>query len=148
VTLYQYAQDALTILKQSIQLYQEGCTVFYRVAALQLRLLLCDTTRRHGKITDIALISQLIPDLTLPPIGPDGKPDHHNPILSIPEWLAQELPTNPPINTRQLIRRVCDQDGGAHVDPKPVAGLSNIDAPETWIIRLGKVVTEALEKRL
>lgn len=138
----------MTILNHCIQLYQEGCTEFYRVAALQLRLLLCDTTRRHGRITNIALIPKLLPELTLPPIGIDGEPDHQIPPISLPDWLALELPTEETITIRQLIRRVCDQDGGAHVDPKPVAGLSNIDTPETWIIRIGMIITDVLEKRL
>ncbi|MCJ7625360.1 MAG: hypothetical protein MUO76_17825 [Anaerolineaceae bacterium] len=146
--LYKYAENAITILKHCIQLYQDGCMPFYRVAALQLRMLLCDTTRRHAKIINIALIPRLIPDLTLPPIGVDGEPDHKILPISLPEWLTQELPAETPMTIRELIRRVCDQDGGAHVDPKPVAGLSNLEAYETWIIRIGIIISDVLENHL
>jgi len=46
-----YARDAIQILEHSRALYAQGQVYFYRVAAVQLRLLLCDTVRRHGKMT-------------------------------------------------------------------------------------------------
>ena len=135
-TLLAYARDSLEILGYSLQLCRQGRRPFYRVAALQLRLLLCDTTRQHDQVVDIAVLPQLFPNLELPAMSPGGKR------LPLKDWLAQPVPgqSDQPLTIRQLIRRVCDQDGGAHVDFKPEAGLESLDAAE-WIQTIGEIVT-------
>ena len=102
---------------------------------MQLRLLLCDTTRRHNQVIDIAVLPQLIPNLELPELGPGRKK------LPLKDWLAQPVPAQPDqaLTIRQLIRRVCDQDGGAHVDIKPEAGLVGLN-PAEWIQKIGEIV--------
>jgi len=134
-TLLAYARDSLEILKDSLQLCRQGRRPFYRVAALQLRLLLCDTTRRHDQVVDIAILPRVIPNLEFPSVG-QGEMQ-----LPLKEWLAQPLPVQPDqrLTIRQLIRRVCDQDGGAHVDFKPEAGLEGLDAAK-WIQIIGEIV--------
>ena len=137
--LLAYGRDALNILQLSLQLVQQGRRPFYRVAALQLRLLLCDTTRRHGQVIDIAVLPRLLPNLELPAVIPDEKP------LRLKEWLAQPIPgqADQTLTVRQLIRRVCDQDGGAHVDYKPEAGLKGLD-PAGWIQIIGEIVVNSI----
>jgi hypothetical protein len=125
--LIAYARDALQILVTSLDLSRRGRPEFYRVAALQLRLLLCDTTRRHGEVVNVSLLPRLLPQLLLAPLGADGAFDTRAKPLPLDIWLEQPLPA--PITLlaaaapggltiRQLIRWVCDQDGGAHVDPR------------------------------
>ena len=46
IDLFGYGYDARRILATSLELIEQGRPEFYRVAALELRLLLCDTTRR------------------------------------------------------------------------------------------------------
>jgi len=137
-----YLIDALDILKTAVKLFHEGKKGQYRVAALQLRLLLCDTTRRHGEIVDISLLPRLYPDLKLPALSPDGKPLENSTELPLILWLEQMLatPNGPSISVRRLIRKVCDQDGGAHVDIKPHAGFSDFRNFREWIISIAKVV--------
>ena len=135
-TLLAYTRASLEILKRSLQFYKQGQRPFYRVAALQLRLLLCDTTRRHNQVVDIAILPQLILNLDLPAVGASGDR------LPLKDWLAQPIPGQPDqtFTVRQLIRRVCDQDGGAHVDFRPETGLERLDAAE-WILQIGEIVT-------
>ena len=135
--LLAYARDSLEILRYSLVLVAQGQRPFYRVAALQLRLLLCDTTRRHNQVIDIALLPQLIPNLDLPAISPGEKR------LLLVDWLAQPIPGQP-LSVRQFIRRICDQDGGAHVDFKPEAGLDGLEAVE-WIQKIGEIVLNNVE---
>jgi hypothetical protein len=140
--LLAYAQDSLEILRHSLQLVRQGRRPFYRTAAVQLRLLLCDTTRRHNQIVDIAVLPQLIPDLDLAALGSGGKR------LLLKDWLAQPIPGQPDqaLTVRQLIRRVCDQDGGAHVDFKPEAGLDGLD-PAEWIQTIGEIVVRSIDNK-
>ena len=138
--LIAYAQDSLEILRYSLLLVGQGQRPFYRVAAVQLRLLLCDTTRRHNQVIDIAVLPQLIPNLDLPAIGPKEKR------LLLDDWLAQPIPGQA-LSVRQLIRRVCDQDGGAHVDFKPEAGLDGLE-PAEWIHKIGEIVLNSVENSL
>lgn len=135
-----YAQDALEILAQSQELYRQGQKYFYRVTAVQLRLLLCDTVRRHEKIIPVALAVRLWPELRLPALVLDPTGLKH---LSTEEWLAQELPESG-LTVRQFIRRVCDQDGGAHVDTRKYARLPDGFPTGEWIIRLGEIVMAEL----
>lgn len=146
-SLQTYARDSLEILRQSVDLYQQGHIEFYRIAALQLRLLLCDTTRRHNQIVDISLLPRLTPGLKLSPIEMQsiGTPDL--PLLTLQEWLSQPLPleTNPPVTIRQLIRQVCDQDGGAHVDMKPDTGLAQLNQRAHWIMNIARGVVSGFD---
>jgi len=48
--LRQYTLDAASILRHSVLLIERGEQSFYRVAAAQLRILLCDTTFRHNQV--------------------------------------------------------------------------------------------------
>lgn len=127
-----YGRDVLQILLTSLDLSRRGRPEFYRVAALQLRLLLCDTTRRHGEVVNVSLLPRLLPDLRLAPLEPDGTFNRLASALPLDAWLDQPIPTfmisgtaAPPaadspggLTIRYLIRWVCDQDGGAHVDPR------------------------------
>ncbi len=135
-----YARDSLEILKHSLLLVRQGQRPFYRVAAVQLRLLLCDTTRRHNQVVDIAVLPQILPDLELAAIAPGEKR------LRLSDWLVQPIPgqADQALTVRQLIRRVCDQDGGAHVDFKPEGGLDGFD-PAEWIQTIGEIVVNAIE---
>jgi hypothetical protein len=143
-----YGQDALKILNTSLNLIDNRQPEFYRVAALQLRLLLCDTTRRHAQMVDISLAKRLWPDLRLHPLNALGHFDANLPPLLLDDWLMQVLPgdASRSITLRQLIRRVCDQDGGAHVDLKPRAGLHRIADVSAWIYKIAAEVISALEK--
>lgn len=139
-----YLRDSVAVLRRSLDLARSGEPWFYRVAALQLRLLLCDTTHRHNDVVAIALVPRLFPDFHLPsPLDPAQ-------VLPLAEWLEisllseQVLPAGQALTIRQLIRRVCDQDGGAHVDPRPNAGLPKKWASD-WILRLSELVLAELE---
>lgn len=143
-----YTRAALAILRQSIQLAEQGQPFFYRVAALQLRLLLCDRTRRHERIVDISLLPRVLPQVRFHVLGDDGLFDRTAAPLALADWLEQPLPPSRVITIRQLIRRVCDQDGGAHVDPKPFAGLGALPDHSAWILRIGRYVLEELEAQL
>lgn len=142
-TLTEYAADCLAILRASLEQVAGGNPPFYRVAAVQLRLLLCDTTRRHDRVVETSLLPQVRPDLRLPPLGADGAFHPELPPLPLADWLAQPLPGGK-LTLRQLIRRVCDTDGGAHVDPRRRAGLAGVSDPAGWIVRIGRVVADAI----
>lgn len=146
--LKSYLFDSLAILRSSLVLSAGEQPAFYRVAALQLRLLLCDTTRRHGQRVDIALVPRVWPDFQLHPLGVAGI-DLSLPPVALSTWLEQYLSISARrITIRQLIRRVCDQDGGAHVDPKLREGLPVSDDAREWILRLGGYVVPMIEARL
>jgi len=133
-----YARDALAILRESLQLCREGRPEFYRVAAVQLRLLLCDTTRRHNRTVDISLLPRLVSGLRLPALPAQDAPGQAAP-LALKDWLAQPLDPGQAgsLSVRDLIRRVCDQDGGAHVDLRQGFGIAD---PAGWILVLGDIV--------
>lgn len=112
-----YAADALRILERSLGMVEAGETAFYRVAALQLRLLLCDSTRLHNQMIDTALLPRIAPGLRLPALDPHGQA--LDGFLPLEAWLEQELVVGAGrMTVRRLIRAVCDQDGGAHVDTR------------------------------
>ena len=144
--LQSYLRDSLSILARSVNLARGEMPAFYRVAAVQLRLLLCDTTRRHGDIVNISLLPRLVPRVALHPLGERGF-DHARAPIPLAEWLEQALPlveTNDhgeqePLTVRRLIRRVCEQDGGAHVDPRPAVGLPEGEYRE-WVLRIAEEV--------
>ncbi len=142
-----YARDALKILETSLELVSQGRPEFYRVAALQLRLLLCDTTRRHNRVVDISLARRLWPELRLNALNAQGVFDPSLDLLPLSDWLAQRLPpaAAPGITLRGLIRRICDQEGGAHVDLKPQAGLQGVPDAPGWVCKAGTEALRAIE---
>jgi hypothetical protein len=166
-----YGRDVLQILLTSLDLSRRGRPEFYRVAALQLRLLLCDSTRRHGEIVNVSLLPRLLPDLRLAPLEPDGTFNRLRPPLPLDAWLDQPMPalmiSSPAaagsavsgspggLTIRYLIRWVCDQDGGAHVDPRRLrfegaAPLSGRPGPNyaAVILCIAEYVASVLEIRL
>jgi hypothetical protein len=120
--LMEYARDAVDRLDRSTRQYALGERTSYRVVAVQLRMLLCDTTRRHGQIVDISLAERLWPDLALHPLAATQAKlcfDRHAARLARLAWLEQNFmpPGGQAMTLRDAIRLVCDRDGGAHVDP-------------------------------
>lgn len=109
-----YLQDSLSILAESTRLAREGSPAFYRVVAVELRLLLCDSTRVHKEWMDISLVSQLYPKLKW---STEGWGEGTSKFVKIPDWLELPAMTDDPQHRtiRKLIRQVCDLDGGAHV---------------------------------
>lgn len=148
IDLFGYGYDARRILATSLELIEQGRPEFYRVAALELRLLLCDTTRRHNRTVDISLARRVWPDLRLYRINEQGEFDARLEPLALDAWLALPIPLSPggTIALRELVRRVCDQDGGAHVDPKARAGLQGVEDVPGWICKIGAEARRALEK--
>ena len=134
-----YANDSVKILVTSLELVEQGRLEFYRVAALQLRLLLCDTTRRHNQIEDISLAKRIWPHLHLHPLNLEGFFDSDLDPIPLSDWLAQRLPlpSGEALTLRGLIRRVCDQEGGAHVDLKPAPGLPAQPDVIEWVCKAG-----------
>jgi hypothetical protein len=146
--LAQYTLDAVNILDHSIQLYDSGHDSFYRVAATQLRILLCDTTFRHDHHEDIAIMPILFPDLKLLRLSEDCRPLLSEPKIDLQTWLDSQADPDSSLTIRQLIRRVCDIDGGAHVDIKPQAGISNQETARLWIIGIGKYISPLISQEL
>jgi hypothetical protein len=142
--LHQYMRDALTILDHSIILFDAGQECFYRVAAVQLRLLLCDTNVRHGKLEEIALVPLLFPELMLLPIDPTGALRFDRLSVDLKTWLNLPVVSGSNLTIRQLIRRVCDSDGGAHVDIKPLAGLPGMGDLHQWVINISRYISPLL----
>ncbi len=117
-----YAAGSLRILAASLRRFEQGARENYRVVAVQLRLLLCDTNRIHERLVDVSLIPRLLPDCRLRPlqISPRVRVDPSAEPVPLQTWLAGTvpLPGGAEITLRELIRIVCEQDGGAHVDPR------------------------------
>ena len=142
--LYQdHTRAALRILRRSLELARGPEPDFYRVAALQLRLLLCDTTRQHERVMDVSLVPRLWPDLLWPALDADGKFSAAPPVLSLPAWLEQPLP-RVDLTIRQLIRRVCDQDGGAHVDLRHQVVPLDLQSARESILQIASLVLDRL----
>lgn len=146
-TLSAYLRDSLSILSACRAHRNSPDYPAYRVAAVQLRLLLCDTTRIHNRVVEISLCARLYPDLRLPP--PQREiPGFRlaDPPLERPAWLKEVvcLSDGSRLSLREIIRLVCDRDGGAHVDP-PAGGLP--PALPDWILAMAACV-EAEIKRL
>jgi hypothetical protein len=137
--LLDYAQDSALILHEALQQIDFCHFHFYRVAAVQLRLLLCDTARLHDKAISTALAARLWPDLRLRPLS------RENPeLFGLNEWLNQKMP-DCDLSIRQFIRRVCDQDGGVHVDIRKTNQLPALKQNVNWIFNLSCIVLEALD---
>lgn len=139
-TLYlDYTRSALRILQRSLELARGAEPDFYRVAAVQLRLLLCDTTRQHERVVETALLPRLFPSMLLPALDDAGRPQSGQAGLPIPAWLEQTVP-GLGISLRALIRRVCDQDGGAHVDLRDSPPLADSTLARAVLMAIGDVV--------
>jgi hypothetical protein len=139
--LKQYTLDALSILEHSVWLYEQGHHSFYRVAATQLRILLCDTTFRHDHQQDISIIPILVPGLRLHIFS---ETQSITPEVDLQTWLDSPAGMQTDLSVRQLIRRICDIDGGAHVDIKPLAGLPVNADTRQWIIQISKYLLPIL----
>lgn len=137
--LLSYTRDAALILQQAIRLYHAGQTCFYRVAAVELRLLVCDTTRLHGQLVSLALVKRLWPETRLRALGSQAAGAG----LALEDWLEQKLPPGD-MTVRQFIRVVCDQDGGAHVDSRRHSTLPEQCPTGEWIIQLSEIVLETV----
>ncbi len=134
-----YARDAVSILQQALRHTVEGQACFYRVAAVELRLLLCDTTRRHDQVVSLALVKRLKLEISFQSLDPasiDLK-------LDLEDWLEQKMPEEG-LTVRQFIRAVCDQDGGAHVDLRQPTRLPEWNTTAARIIQLSEVTLTAL----
>ena len=140
-----YAQDAMTILRVSLSLARASLPVFYRVAAVQLRLLLCDTVRQHGRFVNTALLPQIIPGLELFPLDTTGVVDRNRSPISLPFWLEQPLAVDGNVSIRTFIRRVCDRHGGAHVDLRDAVLPEDIEDERHWIILLGDALSSQID---
>jgi hypothetical protein len=146
--LAQYTQDALNILDHSLRLFDEGHKSFYRVAATQLRILLCDTNFRHGKQEDIAVVPVLAPSIKLHLLDEDAFPRLDSEPVDLQTWLNSPAGSGSDLTIRQLIRRVCDVDGGAHIDLKPQAGIRDQENARQWIIKIGKYISPRISEAL
>jgi len=146
--LAQYTKDAVNILDHSLQLFEEGHESFYRVVAAQLRILLCDTNFRHNQQEDIAVLPILAPDLQLHRLDENAQPIMDENTVDLQTWLDSPAGTKTRLTVRQLIRRVCDVDGGAHVDIKPLAGIPDQEIARQWIINIGKYISPLISEAL
>lgn len=146
--LKQYTLDAVSILERSLDLCKNGHPSFYRVAAVQMRILLCDTTYRHDRQEDIAIVPILFPQLKLHRLDANYRPRLDEPAVDLVPWLDSVANPADNMTLRQLIRRVCDVDGGAHVDIKPQAGISDQETARLWIISIGEYLVPLLDQVL
>lgn len=145
-----YLDDTLTILRASLKLAQRGEQVFYRVVALQLRILLCDSARLHNRPLELALLPRLRPHLMLHPLTADGTFDPCAPLIPLQEWLNQVVPLKAtrPHTIRQLIRQVCDRDGGAHVDVRAPLSPEAQEERVEWILRMGEYLSSLFPEEI
>lgn len=128
----EYLKSSLEIIRMNIDAYRAGCLPCYRVLAVELRLLLCDRKREHNQWKDIAPAARLFPHLTwhTPIIANTDRPDHlfiaDGPELSLAEWLASPIYESGGrrLNIRDLIKIICEKDGGAHADPAGIPWTS------------------------
>ena len=143
--LRQYVRDSLEILGTSLDFARDRQPIFYRVVAVQLRLLLCDTTRLHGRMVDTSLLPAVWPGIKLmPPLGMKAS-DFPGVPIDLPDWLGLEIPILVKPTIRRLICKVCDQDGGVHVDRRVnIAEHDPVEA-RAWIVRIGETVLEQIK---
>lgn len=146
--LKQYTLDAVSILERSLELCKTGHPSFYRVAAVQMRILLCDTTFRHDHQEDIAILPILFPELMLHRLDANYRPRMDEPKIDLLTWLNSIADPKSNLTLRQIIRRVCDVDGGAHVDLKSQAGISDQETARLWIIAIGEYLVPLLDEVL
>lgn len=127
-------------------LAHSGQPAFYRVAAAQLRLLLCDTTLRHNRTMEISLARRLLPGLALHPFS-GGVFERRLPRLSLEDWLAQPAlrEGETAVTIRQVIREVCDREGGVHVDLRAHPSLEVLEQHRLLILCIGDYVLGELD---
>jgi hypothetical protein len=156
-----YTRDALQLLAGCIESFQLGSRASYRVAAVELRLLLCDTNRIHERLVDISLLPRAYPEIKFHPLrsAPPAQEgylvgfDRTREPVPLADWLSQSLtiPHGGKITLRELIRTICEQDGGAHVDPRFHSPLLGWEGRVEATIAIGKYVVEQageyIEKR-
>ena len=149
VDLADYARGSLNLIARSLSEIEKGYPEFYRVIALQLRLLLCDSTRRHNQTVDISLVPQVLPELKFHPLNSIGEFDHDLPPMTLEEWLAQPLPikATSPVTIRTLIRHVCAAILVTHLADQRAAMLFIPEAAR-WVVHIGRYVMERLETGL
>ena len=101
-------------------------------------------------MVDISLAPRLWPELRLHPLNEQGIFDPAMQPVPLDRWLMQPVPpgTGGTLTLRKLIRRVCDQQGGAHVDLKSRTGLQDVPDVPSWIRKAGLEVQAALAERL
>ncbi len=141
-----YLAESLTILRTSLELARQGQWFFYRVAALQLRILLCDSARLHNQPLELGLLPRLRPHLELHSLNKDGTFNLSAPPISLQDWLNQSLllKSGSPLTIRRLIREVCDHDGGAHVDVRTPLPPEVRQEQAEWIFRIGEYIVSVL----
>lgn len=139
---------------------------FYTVIAAQLRLLLCDTSKRGNQIIDNSLILKVFDNPKFPPLSNDyqeidvedskGKFINRNNVfdkqaepIELNTWLEQRLysiDNDAAITIFDVIKFYANKNGGAHVDSQ-VTGreLFAIMMAENYLNDIAKCVMEQLE---
>jgi len=88
--------------------------------------------------------SAVIPELMLLPVDPTGAPQSDRLPVDLKTWLNLPVVSGSDLTIRQLIRHVCDSDGGAHVDIKPLADLPGMGDLHQWMINISRYVSPLL----
>ena len=94
------------------------------------------------------MIPVLLPDLKLQPVDSNGQPQLSASPVDLQTWLDLPSRIEEKLTVRQLIRRFCDVDGGAHVDIKPLAGFPIHGNARQWIINLARYLSPLLSAAL
>lgn len=166
--------DSVQILRSSIRIFHSGEIAAYRSIALQLRLLLCDTTNPllprvckqvkfhplfsyHGSELDDDLVFQL--PVLVSPSGKTGPEtarlfDENRTPIDLEEWLEQPFISSV-LTIRKLIKSVADKLA-AHSDPKYgkdlelLKSIPLIDNPAhvKGMIVIGEYILEQIEEAL
>ncbi|RPJ97276.1 hypothetical protein CW357_01010 [Rummeliibacillus sp. TYF005] len=128
--------EAMKILEYSIMMVEFfELEEFNNVIAAQLRLILCDTSKRGSKIIDNSLIRKIQPNPQLHQIKelvnltvdgnsfvPDELFDYEKPRIPLSDWLNQVILSITLQNKKQditifdFIKHSANKSGGAHVD--------------------------------
>jgi len=140
--LENYFWDSLRIISVCLELIDEGQPAFYRVIAVQLRMLLCDTTREHDQVADISLLPRVYPGIVLQPLDKKGRFDFDADGIPLEKWLDQKVYVlDKTVSLRKLIRLTCDHEAGRIVDPRRIP-RKQLKAERDWIIEIGRYLTE------
>lgn len=143
-----YYHNAVILLRESVDQWKRGKRAYCNVAAMQLRLLTCDAAFRHDRVEDIALLPCLRPDGLYTRLLSDGSSDLAGEKLPLAEWLDQVFEMKAcaeSLTARQIIRRFCDQEGGAHVDPHPVQRKTPAAELQEWVMLLAERILGDIE---
>lgn len=133
----EYIRDSLKLIRLALDEVARGEVPAYRIIAVQLRMLLCDRKREHNQMTDSALLPLVIPSVHLNALQPDLLP------MPLNDWLDQviHLSENDSTTIREMIKTICERDGGAHVDFSGIA-VSDIAAVRRKYQEMGRVLCE------